>query len=118
MLELSLPSVTTTSTFLSLLAFSFRWSMDMRMASRMAVPPRESMRVSASSISLMSLVKSLPLRQVQERLVVEIDDEDFVVGVGILHQRQRGGLHLGALVAHAAAVVDDQAHAKPERLRA
>ena len=60
MLELSLPSVTTTSTFLSLWAFSFRWSMDMRMASRMAVPPRESMRVSASSISLMSLVKSLP----------------------------------------------------------
>src|ERR1022692_3984216 len=34
--------------------------MDMRMASRMAVPPRESMRVRASSISLMSLVKALP----------------------------------------------------------
>src|ERR1039457_2675231 len=34
--------------------------MDMRMASRMAVPPRESMRVRASSISLMSLVNALP----------------------------------------------------------
>ena len=62
MLALSLPSVTTTRTFLSLCAFSFMWSMDMRMASRMAVPPRESMLESASSISLMSLVKSLVSR--------------------------------------------------------
>src|ERR1017187_7918843 len=59
--SLSTPSVTTTRTFLSRLAFSFRWSMDMRMASRMAVPPRESMRVRASSISRMSLVKFFPL---------------------------------------------------------
>src|ERR1035438_10193853 len=35
--------------------------MDMRMASRMAVPPRASMRVRASSISRMSFVKSLRL---------------------------------------------------------
>src|ERR1035438_9580726 len=35
--------------------------MDMRMASRMAVPPRESMRVRASSISRMSFVKFLRL---------------------------------------------------------
>src|SRR5271157_305486 len=58
--SLSTPSVTTTRTFLSRWAFSFRWSMDMRMASRMAVPPRESMRVRASSIFRISLVKFWP----------------------------------------------------------
>ena len=58
MLALSLPSVTTRITFLSFLALSFRWLIDMRTASRMAVPPRESILVRACSIFWTSLVKS------------------------------------------------------------
>ena len=54
--------------------------------------------------------EGLAVRIVQESLVVEIDDEDLVVGVGILDQRQRRGFHLGALIPHAAAVVDDESH--------
>ena len=53
--------------------------------------------------------KILILRVVQVRGVVEVDDEDLVVAVGILNQRQRGGFDLFELVAHAAAVVDHQA---------
>ena len=108
MLELSLPSVITTSTFLSRCAF-FRCWIDISMASRMAVPPRASIRASAVSSSAMSLVKSLSFGIVQVGGVVEVDDEDLVVAVGVLHQRQRRGLHLVQLVAHAAAVVDHQA---------
>ena len=50
------------------------------------------------------------VRVVEEGFVVEVDDEDFVVCGWILDQRQRRRFHLGALVAHAAAVVDDQPH--------
>src|ERR1035437_10638446 len=50
----------------------------------------------------------MDMRMVQEGRVVEVDDEDLVFGVGILDQRQRRGFHPGALVPHAAAVVDDQ----------
>ena len=44
-------------------------------------------------------------------VVVEIDDEGFVLRIAGFTKRQRGGVHLRALVAHAAAVVDHQAHA-------
>ena len=43
-------------------------------------------------------------------LVVEIDDESFVLRIAGLDERQRRGIHLRALFAHAAAVVDHQAH--------
>ena len=42
--------------------------------------------------------------------VVEIHDESFVLRVAGLHEGQRRGIHLRALFAHAAAVVDHQAH--------
>jgi hypothetical protein len=68
------------------------------------------MRVRASFISSTLVRKSLPCGVVDVRVVVEIDDEDFVVGIGVLHQRQGRGFHAGALGPHAAAVVDNQSH--------
>ena len=53
------------------------------------------------------------VRQIEKGFVIEIDDEGLVFGIGILGQRQTGGFHFGALVPHAAAVVDNQ----PQRNR-
>src|SRR5262249_36522352 len=46
---------------------------------------------------------------VEVGLVVEVDDERLVVRVGAFDERECGGFDFGALVFHAAAVVDDQA---------
>ena len=53
--------------------------------------------------------------------IVEIDNERFILGIAFAHERQRRAVHALAFVAHAAAVVDDQAKADrnvfvPERL--
>ena len=58
----------------------------------------------------MSLVKSLPCGRSRKASSLKLTTKTLVLVVGVLHQRQRRGFHLGALVAHAAAVVDDQAH--------
>ena len=55
----------------------------------------------------------LTVGQVEVSVVVEIDDENLVVPVGGLDQSQRRRRHLGPLVAHAAAVIDNQ----PQRNR-
>ena len=47
-------------------------------------------------------------RYVQVEVVVEVYDEDFVVPVRALHQGDGGRFHLFPLVAHTAAVVDDE----------
>ncbi len=46
---------------------------------------------------------------VQVGRVVEVDDEDFIVAVGSFDQRERSGFYLLQFIAHAAAVIDDQA---------
>ena len=51
------------------------------------------------------------VNRVQIEVVVEIDDEGFVLRIAGLYQGQSGGVHLGTLVSHAAAIVDHQAHA-------
>jgi hypothetical protein len=45
-----------------------------------------------------------------ESLVVKIYDADLVVGFGRSHQSERSGHHSGSLVAHAATIVDEDAH--------
>ena len=42
--------------------------------------------------------------------LVEVDDENFVLGIAGAHKSHGGSVHLSALLAHAAAIVDDQAH--------
>ncbi len=44
-------------------------------------------------------------------VVVEIDDETLIRRIRCLHERERGGVHLGTLVPHAAAIVDNQSEA-------
>ena len=51
------------------------------------------------------------LVEVEVVVVVEVDDEGFVVRVGGLNESERGFVDAGTLVAHGAAVVNDQAHA-------
>ena len=46
------------------------------------------------------------------RRVVEVHDEGFVIGIALTHKRKRRAVHALALIAHAAAVVDDQAEAQ------
>ena len=107
-LELSLPSVMTTSTFLSRCAF-------LQVVDRHldgVAHGGAAARIDALQrlLQLADVVgEILVLGIVQVGRVVEVDDEDLVVAVGSLHQRQRGGLHLLQLVAHAAAVIDHQA---------
>jgi hypothetical protein len=52
----------------------------------------------------------LAVRVVDIGVVVEIHDENFVVGIGVFHQRQGRGLHAAAFGPHAAAIVDNQPH--------
>jgi len=65
------------------------------MASRKAVLPRESMRSRASFSSGMLLVKSLV--KIEVEVVVEIDDESFVLGIAGLHESDGGFVHAGTL---------------------
>ena len=51
------------------------------------------------------------LIEVQIKIVVEVDDESFVLRVAGLHQRERRFVHPRPLVAHAPAIVDHQPHA-------
>ena len=44
------------------------------------------------------------------RIVIEIDDEDFIVRVGLFHHFQRSRGDPGSLAGHAAAVVHDDTH--------
>ena len=80
--------------------------MDMRMASRMAVPPRESIRASASSIFLMSLVKSGSRRKASS---LKLTMKTSSCGFDALTSASAAASTFCALVAHAAAVVDDEA---------
>ena len=51
------------------------------------------------------------LVEVQVVVVVEVDDKGFVVRIGGLNEGESGFVDAGTLVAHGAAVVNDQAHA-------
>ena len=51
------------------------------------------------------------LVEIEVVVVVEIDDEGFVVRIGSLDESQGGFIDAGTLVAHGAAIVDHQAHA-------
>jgi hypothetical protein len=51
------------------------------------------------------------LIEIEIVVVVEIDDEGFVVRIGSLDESQGGFIDAGTLVAHGAAIVDHQAHA-------
>ncbi len=51
------------------------------------------------------------LVEIEVEVVIEVDDKGFVGRIGVLDEGERGFIHAGAFVAHAAAVVDDQAHA-------
>jgi len=51
------------------------------------------------------------LVEIEVEVVVEIDDKGFVLRITALDESDGGLVHAGALVAHAAAVVDDEAHA-------
>src|SRR6266481_1378188 len=51
------------------------------------------------------------LVEIEVVVVVEIDDEGFVVRIGSLDESQGGFIDAGTLVAHRAAIVDHQAHA-------
>ena len=109
MLALSTPSVTTTSTFFSFAPF---FSHVDGLVDGVA-HGRAAARIDARQ-RLLHFVdiagEILAVRVVEIGIVVEIHDEDFVVGVGILHQREGRGFHAGALGPHAAAVVDNQPH--------
>ncbi len=48
---------------------------------------------------------------IEVEVVVEIDDEGLVLRIAHFHKCERSGADLGDLVAHAAAIVDDQAQA-------
>ena len=48
-------------------------------------------------------------RTVEEALVIEIDDEDFVFRIRRFDEIDSGGIHLAALIPHASAVVDQNA---------
>ena len=69
--------------------------------------PRVSMREARCHI--LGVAGEIAVR-VQVILVVEIHDEGFVLRIAGLHKRHRGGVYLLALFAHAAAVIDHQAH--------
>lgn len=51
------------------------------------------------------------LVEIEVVVVIEIDDEGFVVRIGSLDESQGGFIDAGPLVAHGAAIVNDQAHA-------
>ena len=51
------------------------------------------------------------LVEIEVIVVIEIDDEGFVVRIGSLNESQGGFIDAGTLVAHGAAIVDHQAHA-------
>ena len=51
------------------------------------------------------------LVEVEIVVVVEIDDEGFVLGIAGLDESERGFVYASTLVAHAAAVINDQTHA-------
>src|SRR5882762_6620715 len=51
------------------------------------------------------------LVEIEIEVVVEIDDEGFVIGVAGLNESDSGLVDAGTLVAHAAAIVDHQPHA-------
>ena len=73
-------------------------------ASRMAVPPRESSRVSPSSIFLMSEVSGTSSKGSSSKLMTVTSSRGF----DAFTAAKSGGFHLLALVPHAAAVIDDQ----------
>jgi len=50
------------------------------------------------------------LVEVEVEVIVEIDDESFVLGIAVLDESEGSLVDAGTLVAHAAAIVDDQAH--------
>ena len=79
----------------------------------MAVSPRESMR-SRPDLKLFDVAGEI---DIEVGVVVEVDDEDFVLRVGILDQRQRRGFHRLAFFPHAAAVIDHRGPWRPEDLR-
>src|SRR5215472_17870845 len=49
--------------------------------------------------------------EVKVEIVVEIDDESFVLRITVLDEGESGFVDAGPLVAHAAAVVDNEPHA-------
>src|SRR2546428_718407 len=49
--------------------------------------------------------------RIQIKIVVEVDDKGLILGIAGFHKSQSGGVYLGPFVAHAAAIVDYQAHA-------
>src|SRR5208282_1689217 len=51
------------------------------------------------------------LVEIEVQIVVEIDDKGFVLGIAVQDESKRGLVHLRPFVAHAAAIVNDQAHA-------
>src|SRR5882724_2318387 len=51
------------------------------------------------------------LVEIEVVVVIEIDDEGLVLGIGSLDQSEGGFVDASALVAHGAAVVNNQAHA-------
>ena len=51
------------------------------------------------------------LVEIEVIVVVEIDDEGFVVRIGSLDESQGGFIDAGTLVAHGTTIVDHQAHA-------
>ncbi len=51
------------------------------------------------------------LVEIEIEVVVEVDDKGFVIGVAGLDEGDGGFIDARALVAHAAAIVDDQPHA-------
>src|SRR5271154_256671 len=51
------------------------------------------------------------LVEIQVEIIVEVHDESFVAGIAALHQGNGRFIHAGTFFAHAAAIVDHQAHA-------
>ncbi len=51
------------------------------------------------------------LVEIEIEIVVEIDDESFILRIAGLHESNGGFVDAGTLVAHAAAIVDHQPHA-------
>ena len=49
--------------------------------------------------------------RVQIKIIVEVNDKGLILRIAGFHQRQSSGVYLGSFVAHAAAIVDHQAHA-------
>jgi hypothetical protein len=48
---------------------------------------------------------------IQVKIIIKIDDEGLILRIAGFHESQGRGIYLGPLFAHAAAIVDHQAHA-------